>query len=202
MLYTVTDFLWSWIISLRTCWEWLHKYFIPLFHSLMNLWLLFVVIQSPYVDVYFSDEVSFAELPSYHSFHNLTGIKFCSENIRIPFNCDLDPILQSVVTQSCCNKLSFILYIGWVHPVAHVTMNEYNNPSFATMFQRARVTQHVSASPDITHTNKTHTVTLLHTHSFKSKSHYDRHMSRPVRLGVRRPSGTRDQISYLLEILC
>jgi hypothetical protein len=27
-------------------------------------------------------------------------------------------------------------YIGWVHPVAHVTMNEYNNPSFATMFQR------------------------------------------------------------------
>jgi hypothetical protein len=36
----------------------------------------------------------------------------------------------------------------------------------------------------------------------KSKSHYDRHMSRPVRLGVRRPSGTRDQISYLFEILC
>jgi hypothetical protein len=29
------------------------------------------------------------------------------------------------------------LYIGRVHPVAHVTMNEYNNPSFATMFQRA-----------------------------------------------------------------
>jgi hypothetical protein len=27
-------------------------------------------------------------------------------------------------------------YYGWVHPVAHVTMNEYNNPSFATMFQR------------------------------------------------------------------
>jgi hypothetical protein len=33
-----------------------------------------------------------------------------------------------------------------------------------------------------------------------SKSHYDRHMSRPVRLGVRRPSGTRDQFFYLLEI--
>jgi hypothetical protein len=29
-----------------------------------------------------------------------------------------------------------------------------------------------------------------------------RHMSRPVRPGVRRPSGTRNQISYLLEILC
>jgi hypothetical protein len=24
-----------------------------------------------------------------------------------------------------------------VHPVAHVTMNEYNNPSFTTMFLRA-----------------------------------------------------------------
>jgi hypothetical protein len=24
------------------------------------------------------------------------------------------------------------LHYGWVHPVAHVTMNKYNNPSFET----------------------------------------------------------------------
>jgi hypothetical protein len=34
----------------------------------------------------------------------------------------------------------------------------------------------------------------------KSESHYDRHMSRPVRLSVRRPFGTRDQFCCLLEI--
>jgi hypothetical protein len=47
--------------------------------------------------------------------------------------------------------------------------------------------------------------TLIELASFsksKSKSHYDRHMSWPVCLGVRHPSGTRDQICYLLEILC
>jgi hypothetical protein len=29
------------------------------------------------------------------------------------------------------------LYYGWMHPVAHVTINKYNNPSFATMSQHA-----------------------------------------------------------------
>jgi hypothetical protein len=48
-------------------------------------------------------------------------------NLRIPWNAGK---LSSRLTSSS-------LYIGWVHPVAHVTMNEYNNPSFATMFQRA-----------------------------------------------------------------
>jgi hypothetical protein len=41
------------------------------------------------------------------------------------------PNFALTITRKTC-MIGF--YYGWVHPVAHVTMNEYNNTSFATMF--------------------------------------------------------------------
>jgi hypothetical protein len=54
----------------------------------------------------------------------------CSGNMQVSI------FVNDVHYVSCFNILEY-LYIGWVHPVAHVTMNDYNNPLFATMFQRA-----------------------------------------------------------------
>jgi hypothetical protein len=58
--------------------------------------------------------------------------------------CDLFPGLCTASTRFStrdhryltCTFFSFFYY-GWMHPVAHVTMNGCKNPSFATMFQRA-----------------------------------------------------------------
>jgi hypothetical protein len=44
--------------------------------------------------------------------------------------------LALVLNDTCIFVMNLFLYLYyvWVHPVAHVTMNKYNNPSFATMF--------------------------------------------------------------------
>jgi hypothetical protein len=52
------------------------------------------------------------------------------------------------------------LYIGRVHPVAHVTMNEYNNPSFATVFQRALLNTCITTCVGL---NPSHHQVLLYT---------------------------------------